>query len=461
MFFCDIIQIMDKVKTRFKMSPSLQIMLGFMLLILIGTFLLCLPISNQDGRWLSFVDGLFTSTSAVCVTGLQVFDIGAQLTLFGQIVMLVLVQFGGLGIVALTSFMFLILRKKINFSNRLAIKESLNKDNIQGVVRFIKKVIIITFAIEFVGALCLLYSTITYTGSVGKGIFAAIFLAVSAFCNAGFDVFGSETQQFLSFSPLAGNVLFLLPIMLLIVCGGIGFIVLLGGIKNLKKDQHSKLVIIISSTLVMVGAIVFMCAEWNNSATIGDLDTGAKIMNSFFQSITTRTAGFATFDQTGLTSVGAVTSMLLMIIGGSPMSVAGGIKTTTFFVLLLLLFKRPNNNGSIILGNKKISNNMIMKAIKIFLYYIAILIVGVVLISIFEGGTASLMQIAYECVSAMSTVGLSMGLTPMLSVFSKIIITMLMFVGRVGMMTVVLAISIKNTDVINQVEYMNSNIIIG
>ncbi|MGN0961503.1 MAG: potassium transporter TrkG, partial [Christensenellales bacterium] len=176
---------MSEKKLKIRLSPSIKILLGFFSVILIGAILLCLPISNKDGQWLSFVDAYFTSTSAVCVTGLVVVDTGANFTLFGQIIILLLIQVGGLGTVALTSLIFLILGKKINFSNRMALKESLNRDSIQGIVKFLKKVILITFIIEGVGALCLLYSTITYCGSFWKGLFSAIFMSVSSFCNAG------------------------------------------------------------------------------------------------------------------------------------------------------------------------------------------------------------------------------------------------------------------------------------
>lgn len=452
---------MSDLKIRKRMSPSLQILLGFMGIILIGTLLLSLPISNNDGQWLNFVDAFFTSTSAVCVTGLVVVDTAVQFTLFGQIVIMFMIQIGGLGIVAITSFIFLILRKKINFSNRIALKESLNRDTIQGVVKFIKKVIILTFIIEGVGALCLLYSTITYFGSFWKGLFSAIFMSISSFCNAGFDVFGTEATQFMSLSPFASNVLMQLPIMMLVIIGGIGFVVLIDGLKNFRSNQHVKVVIYVTLSLLFGGALLFMIAEWNNPLTLGEMNAGEKILNSLFQSVTTRTAGASTINQGGLSSMGAIITIMLMFIGGSPTSTAGGIKTTTLFILLLLIFKSPHQNGHIVYKDRKISANIINKAIKIVLYSICVLIIAILLISLIEGKSFGFVEISFECVSAISTVGLTMGITPYLTYASKIIVALLMFVGRVGMTTIIVALSTKNNNVGDQIEYINTDIIVG
>lgn len=452
---------MSEKKYKLRLSPSLQILLGFMGIILIGTLLLSLPIANRDGYWLNFVDAWFTSTSAVCVTGLIVVDTAVQFTMFGQFVIMFLIQIGGLGIVALTSFIFLILRKKINFSNRMALKESLNRDNIQGVVGFIKKVIILTFIIEGIGTLCLLPSTISISGSFGKGLFSALFMSISSFCNAGFDVFGTEANQFLSLSPFASNVLLQLPIMMLIILGGIGFVVLIDGIKNFRTNQHARVVVATTLTLIFGGMALFLISEWNNPLTLGSMKWWEKILNALFQSVTTRTAGASTIDQSGLTTMGSISTILLMFIGGSPTSTAGGIKTTTLFIVFLFLFRSPNDNGHIIYKNRKISANIISKTFKLVLYSIVILTLSIMIISLIEGKNFSFINIMFECVSAISTVGLSMGVTPYLCSVSKIIVLMLMFIGRVGMTTIVLALSTKNNNMSNQVEYINTDIIVG
>lgn len=452
---------MSHTKKIIRLSSSLKILLGFLGIVFIGAILLSLPISNRNGEWFYFVDSLFTSTSAVCVTGLVVVDTATQFTLFGQIVIMLLIQIGGLGIVTITSLIFLVLRKKISFNNRMALRESLNRDNIQGVVRFIKKVVILTLVIEAIGALCLLYSTVTYFNSFWKGLFAAIFTSISTFCNAGFDIFGSEMAQFVSLSPFASNVLVQLPVMMLIVVGGIGFVVLIDGFKNWRSNQHVKVVLMVTMSLIFGGALLLMIAEWNNPLTIGNMPWWDKILNCFFQSITTRTAGCSTFDQGGLSTAGVIVTIMLMFVGGSPTSTAGGVKTTTLFVIILLLFKFPNSQGNIIYKDRKISANIINKAFKIILYSITTLIIAISIIALIEGDSVDFVSIVFECVSAISTVGLSLGITPILSTASKIVITALMFVGRVGMTTIILALSTRHNNISNQVEYINTNIIVG
>ena len=452
---------MSEIKRKIRLSPSLQILLGFIVLILVGTFLLSLPIANKSGEWLNIVDAFFTSTSMVCVTGLTVVKISTTFTLFGQIVILFLIQIGALGIVSLTSLFFMLIKKKINFSSRLAIKESLNKDNIQGVVAFIKKVILITLIIEAVGALALLYSSITYTGSFWKGLFSAIFMSISAFCNVGIDIYGNEMGEFLGLYPFASNVLVQLPLMLLIILGSIGFIVLIDGFKNIRNNQHTKVVLIATAILIFGGAILYMIAEWNNPLTIGNMSTGEKILNSFFQSVSCRSAGCATISQASLTNMGYVLTIILMFIGGSPSSLAGGIKTTTLFVLLIFLFKKHNSNGAIVYRDRKFSSNIIYKAIKVLLYSIITIIVSVILLLLIEGNNFSIESIVFEVVSAITTTGFSMGITELLSVPSKIIISIVMFIGRVGMATILLAISSKTDASLEQVEYINTDIIVG
>ena len=450
-----------KNSKRLRISPSLKIIAGFVMVILIGTLLLCLPISNNDGHWLSFVDSFFTSTSAVCVTGLIVVDTAVQFTLFGKIVILLLIQIGGLGIIDITSLIFLLLRKKINLYNRMAIQESINKDTIQGVVRFIKKTIIITFIIEGIGALLLLYSTISFSGNFWTGLFYAVFMSVSAFCNAGFDILGTQSSQFSSIYAFAGDVTMLLPLMFLIIIGGIGFVVLLGGFKNIKSKQHTKVVLWVTSILILVGAVIFLICEWNNPNTIGEMSFGGKLLNSFFQSVAPRTAGFATIDQNSLTAMSRITTMFLMFVGGSPNSTAGGIKTTTLFILFMFMFRLPNANGDIRVKDKKISRKVIMKAIRLILYTILTLVIAIALIRLLEPSSVGFESIVFECISAISTVGLTMGITPLLTVPSKIVLAILMFVGRVGLVTIAMAFASKGINAVqDEIEYPNTDIIV-
>lgn len=449
----------------FKLTPAKTIVFGFIGIILIGAFLLCLPISHVNRQWYSFVDSLFTSTSAVCVTGLSVIDIAKHFSLFGQIIVMFLIQIGGLGFVSLTCLVFMLLGKKINYAARMTLQESLNKDNTQGVVKMVKKIIITIFSIEFVGFLLLTPSMVAFTGNFWKGCFNALFLSISAFCNAGFDPLGLKTPELSSLISLNNNAFVLIPIMLLIVSGGIGFIVLFDIFNFKRKGQklafQTKVVLIVTNILIVGGALLYAVFEWNNPNTIGEMNVFYKILNCFFQSITPRTAGFAAINQAGLTGTSIALTNILMIIGGSPMSIAGGIKTTTLFVLLVMLFKQTLNDGSINVNHKNISSKTINKAIKLLLSAILLLGVSCLLISLFEfDGVFTFNEILFECISAISTSGLSLGITPILSIPSKFVLIILMFIGRVGMLTVPLVFK-QNNSTENVIEYVDSKIIVG
>lgn len=455
---------MINIKKKVKFSSASKIAFGFLFVILVGAFLLCLPISSNSGTWFPFIDSLFTSTSAVCVTGLIVVDTAVHFSLFGQIVILFLIQIGGLGFITLTSLMLLIFGKKISYKNRLNIQESLNQETNQGIVKFIKKVIILVLIIEACGVLLLLPSMISSYG-FWKGLYFSIFLSVSAFCNAGFDVLGTQATQFQNLAPFAQNVLVLLPIMFLIVIGGIGYVVLFDIGNKFKKDKkklsiHSKIVLLTTFILIFGGAFLFAIFEWNNPNTIGNMSFFEKIINSLFQSITPRTAGFSTFDQAGLTPQSRIITNLLMFIGGSPTSTAGGIKTITFVVLILSIFKTSNSRGDIVYFNKQISNKTISKAFKIFGVAFILICLSVFLITIIEP-TFSTSAIIFEVISAISTVGISLGITPLLSTFSKILIIMLMFIGRLGVITLSIVISNKTQKINEDIEYPDSKIIVG
>lgn len=458
-------------KKRLHINPASEIVLGFLLVILIGTFLLCLPISNKSGNWLSFVDSFFTSISAVCVTGLGVVDLAVTFTLFGQIVILLLIQIGGLGIVTLSTMLFLIVGKRIGYKKRITIQESLNQDRTQGVVKSVIKILIITLTVELIGFICLLPSMIIYTGSAGKGIFSALFIAISAFCNAGFDVFGTLDMPFVSLSNFAQNSMVLIPIMFLIVIGGIGFIVLFDLLDRCKKGKkklsiYSKIVLIFTAILIVGGSSLFMIFEWNNPNTIGNMSVWNKIVNSFFQSITPRTAGFSTLNQGLLSTQSKLLTGILMFIGGGSSSTAGGVKVATIFVLMLVIFKHSNSNGDIIYKNYKITNATIKKSIRVFAMSFALIFLSIFVICLSDG-QFTLEQIMFETISAISTVGLSMGITALLSTLSKFVIIFLMFAGRVGAITLTVMLSSrfinkqKENSKLEEIEYQDSKIIVG
>lgn len=448
-----------------KPTPSKTIILGFIGIILLGTLLLCLPISHANGEWYSFVESLFLSTSTVCVTGLSSIDIATSLTLFGKIVILILIQIGGLGFVTLTCLIFMLLGKKINYSTRMSIQESLNTETTQGLVKMVRKIIIVTFSVELVGFLVLAPSMISFTGEFWSGCFTALFLSISAFCNAGISPITVPGVEFASLTPFISNPLVLIPIMLLVITGGIGFVVLFD-LFNFKRETkklqfHTKIVIVVTTILILGGALLFGIFEWNNPNTIGNMSVLDKIVNSFFQSISPRSAGFSTFDQANMTSVSVYITSFLMIVGGSPMSVAGGIKTTTLFVLLILLFRPNLDDGSCNFRKMNISRKIINKSIRLLLTILGLIAIGSIVIALFElNNMLTFEQILFETVSAVTTVGLSLGITTSLTIGSKVILTILMFVGRVGMLTIPLAFSSSN-HIENEIEFADSKIIVG
>ena len=337
----------------------------------------------------------------------------------------------------------------------------MNKDTMKDIVKFIKKTIVLTLLIEGIGALLLLYSTITYTNSFWKGLFAAVFMSISSFCGAGFDILGTEAKPFASLSAFATDVTMLLPIMFLIILGGIGFVVLIDGFKNIRTKQHTKVVLLMTSILLLGGAAMFLICEWNNPNTIGNMSFGNKLLNALFQSASARTAGLATFNQSEMSPLGKLTTMILMFIGGSPNSMAGGIKTTTLFIILMFIFKIPNSKGDIRIKDKRINQRLIMRALRVFIYTLLITITSIVLIRIFEPNTISTESIIFETISAISTTGFSIGITPVLTNISKIIISALMFIGRVGLTTIIVSISNRILySVTDEIEYPISDLII-
>ena len=265
----------------------------------------------------------------------------------------------------------------------MALQQDINKDTMQDIIKFIKKTILITFIVEGIGALLLLYSTITYSGSFWKGLFYAVFMSISSFCNAGFDILGTEATKFTSLSAFATDVTMLLPIMFLIIIGGIGFVVLIDGFKNFRNKQHTKIVLLMTAVLLFVGAAEFLICEWNNPNTIGNMSFGHKVLNAFFQSTSSRTAGIATLNQSDLTPMSRLTTMILMFIGGSPNSMAGGIKTTTLFLILLFIFKVPNSKGYIHFKGKQIDQKLIMKSLRVFMLSTLAILATIIFVRIF------------------------------------------------------------------------------
>ena len=448
---------------RRKVNPAAKIVLGFLLAILVGTFLLSLPIANNDGRWFPFVDSLLTATGAVCITGFSVVDIVVQFSLFGQIVLLLLVQIGGLGFITITSLVFLLIGKKITYTERKAIQETLNQDTVQGVVKMIRNVVILVFVIELLGFIALLPSMVNMFGW-GQGIFKALFLAVSAFCNAGFDIFGTTANPGVSLSGLAQNALVLLPIMLLIIIGSTGFTILFeigGKFKRRKMSLHAKITLTVTGILLLVGAVTFALLEWNNPATLGDMSVGGKILNACFMSVTPRTSGFFTIDYTQATPGTLALTCIFMFIGGGSGSMAGGIKITTLVCLLLAMLRPTRRNGDVIFAKKRISNKVIHKCMRVVGSAIMLIALATLLICIMECNKVSLSAVLFDSIAALSTAGLSLGVVATACWGSKLVFIVLMFIGRVGAITLTVAMSSKGTDTSEEIQYPNAKIMVG
>ena len=428
--------------SRFKKAllPAQMMVLSFAGVILMGALLLMLPISSQARVVTPFVDTLFTSTSAVCVTGLVIHDTGTYWSVFGKTVILMLIQIGGLGFMTMTTSIAIILGKKIGLKNRLIMQEALNQFSISGVIRLTKYVVMATLFIEFIGALSLSTRFIPLFGWK-NGIYYSIFHAVSAFCNAGFDLMGG----YASLTAYAKDPIVSVTVMLLIVIGGLGFAVIadLSTFKNYRKlSLHSKLVILVTSVLLIVGFVSIFTLEYNNPKTIGEFTIGQKVVASMFHSVTPRTAGFNTLDLNALTMPSRFITMILMFIGGSPGSTAGGLKTTTFGLMILSIVAVFKGAEEINFAGRRISKEAVSRALAI-VFISAIWVVSMTfLLTVFEP-TKTLESIIFESLSAFGTVGLSLGITPTLGFMGKVVLTIMMFFGRLGPLTIVLALSKK------------------
>lgn len=430
---------MKKIKKR-TLSPSMTLVLGFALTIFIGACLLNLGIASNDGNNVGFINALFTATTSVCVTGLIVVDTGTHWTQFGQLIILLLIQIGGLGFMAITTMGAVLTGKRINLSYRLNIQESLSQNSLSGIVRLTKSIVFGTFIVEGIGALFLATTFVPQFGWI-KGIYFSIFHAVSAFCNAGIDLMGN----FQSITSYVTNPVVSLTIAMLIVFGGLGFNVIFDVMKNRKFKRltlHSKIVLVSTAILIFGGAILFFISEWNNPGTMGPLSYPNKIIASVFQSITPRTAGYNTIDLNSMHSDSKLLTIILMLIGGSPASTAGGIKTTTLAIVIFTIVNYVKGRQELEIYGRRISSESIKKAVSIFTMLIAIFLTGCFLLSSFEP-QIDLVSVMFEVASAVGTVGLSLGITPTLGNAGKLLLILIMFAGRVGILTIVFALMQK------------------
>ena len=447
-------------ESSFNRNPSLIFILGFVGFIFLGATLLNFPFASADGYSIGFIDALFTATSAVCVTGLTVVTTATHWTLFGKIIIIFLIQIGGLGLMTLSTFIFFFLGKKISLKTRLLLKEERNLDELQGVVRVTKNVLIYTFTVELIGAF--IYSLV-FCREYGfvTGIWYSIFHSISAFCNAGFDIIGSQ-----SLIPYVTNPIINICTTLLIILGGLGYIVVIDLIKvrRFKKfSLHTKIVLIMSAILLILGTVLILIIEYNNASTIGELNFFGKLQAAYFQSVAARTAGFCTVDMASLRDASAIVMILLMFIGGSSGSTAGGVKVTTIAVAVLAIQSTIYGKRDLEIFQKRISFPVIMKAISVIGIGFAVAFVVTITLSAVEvNNNSSFIDILFEAFSAIGTVGLTRNVTPNLSAFSKIIIAITMFIGRLGPLTIALAVTKRqNNRCVGNYTYPEGKIIIG
>ncbi len=421
------------------LSAAQIIPIGFFLLILIGTGLLSLPFATANGKSAPFLTALFTSTTSVCVTGLVVVDTFSYWSLFGKIVILALIQAGGLGIVAVSSSLFMLLRKSLTIRGRAMLRDSFDLDSLHGILPFLRKVIFGVFLIECIGAILYAFAFVPKYGFL-RGLWFSVFHSVSAFCNAGLDLIGPD-----SLLPFQSNTYVLLVTMLLIVMGGLGYIVWFDTCTTAKEairnrfgvrwcfrhlSEHTKLVLWMSGVLIVLGAGVTLLLEMRNPATLGAMPWGEKILNAAFQSVTYRTAGFSAVPQSALTDGSTLFGCIWMFIGGSPMGTAGGIKTVTIAVLLLNALSYVRGREDAVVFRRRIEPVLIKKAASILFFSLLLSLLASILLIAVDG--VPMTDAVYEVFSATGTVGLSRGLTPQLSVFGRILIILCMYLGRIG-----------------------------
>lgn len=448
------------VKKRPKtISPTKIIAVTFALIILVGTGLLTLPVASRSGESCPFLPALFTATSATCVTGLTPFDTWTQWSGFGQAVLLCLIQIGGLGFMSVATLVVFLLRRRIGLKQRMLIAQALSLNDLEGVVLLQKMVLIGSFSVEGIGALIL---TLRFLPEVGfpKALWWGVFHSVSAFCNAGFDVFGCITPG-ASLMEFKSDPLVLLTLGTLVVTGTLGFLVWqeIWEIRNFRKfSVYTRLVLLTTGVLLAAGWVLICLLEWNNPETLGSMTAGDKLLNGLFQSVTLRTAGFAAIDQAKLTEGGKAVSMVLMLIGGSSGSTAGGLKTVTFVVLLLFLASRMRNKSRVCVFRRTIPDSQVMDAMTIAMIMIGLAVFGGIFISATSpvGFTDGL----YESISAIATVGLTAGVTTSLAVPAQILMILYMYFGRVGVLTISLGFLMGNRAE-ERFRYAQTSLLIG
>ena len=440
-------------------SPTKIIALTFALIILAGALLLTLPAASRNGISCGFRPALFTATSATCVTGLVLYDTWSQWSGFGQTVIISLIEIGGLGFMSAASLVVFLLRRRVGLKQRLVMAQALSLTDMEDVVQLQKLVLCGSLGIQSLGALILF---VRFFPDYGPAIALkwGVFHSISAFCNAGFDIFGVLNPG-ASLMEFNSDPVVLLTLGALVVVGGLGFLVWqeIASVRKFKEfSVYTKLVLLMTGSLLLVGAVLFCVLEWNNPGTLGEMSVRDKLLNGFFQSVTVRTAGFASFDQAKLTDAGKAMSMVLMLIGGSSGSTAGGVKTVTTVVLALFLAARARGRETVSVFKRTIPNSQVLDAMTIVMIVVGLAMFGAVFIS--ATSPISFVDAAFESVSALATVGITAGATTALSIPAQILIMIYMYFGRVGVLTISLGFLMGNRAE-ERFRYAQTNLLIG
>ena len=446
-------------KRRIRLSPTQIIALAFLGIILVGMVLLSLPAASRSGESCGIRPALFTATSATCVTGLVLYDTWSQWSGFGQAVIITLIELGGLGFMSAASLVVFIFRRKVGLKQRMLIAQALSLNDMEGVVRLQKWVLLGSLAIQLTGALVLMLRFLPQYG-LRQSVIWGLFHSISAFCNAGFDIFGS-IQPGASLMVFNNDPVVCITLMVLITVGGLGFFVWeeLARVRSFKKfSVYTKLVLITTAALILGGAALILLLEWDNAGTLGSMPWGQKVLNAFFQSVTLRTAGFASVDQGALTDAGKAVSTVLMLVGGSSGSTAGGLKTVTFMVLLLFIWTRARGKNSVNVFRRSIPADKVIDAATIALIMIVLAFAGAIVIS--ATSPIAFTDALYEAVSALATVGLTAGVTTSLSIPAQFLIIIFMYFGRVGVLTISLGF-LMGDKAEERLQYAKTNLLIG
>ena len=435
---------------------------GFLLTIAVGTLLLALPQATCSGKSIGLFDSLFTSTSAVCVTGLVAVDTGTTFSLFGQVVLMLLIELGGLGFMIFATLIMIALGRRISLKSRMLIRESMNTATLSGLVKLTRWYGLMAVCIELCGAALLAVRFVPRLGW-SRGLFYSLFHSVSAFCNAGFDLFGNYS----SLTSFRDDPLVLLTVSALIVLGGLGFSVVLEVIGRHRRwrllSLQAKLVLAVSGGLLVLGTVCYALIEWNNPATLAadGAGAGSKLLNAFFQSVTMRTAGFNSIDLAAMTDASKLVSVLLMFVGASPASTGGGVKTTTMSVLILIVISVVRGQENVTIFGRRLPTDLVRRALAILFITMSVLIGGTVALTLLENDRRPFIDILFETASAVATVGVSTVGTPSLHPVSQAVLIPMMFFGRVGPLTMALALANRQRSEKDPVKYPEEKIMIG